>query len=123
MKHRNLFLLAMFFSIVLLLTGCGGNQQSNSKGSQSTTSRSTKSKASSSSDKNSEKQSSALWNSKKDRQLESFINKWAPTMGQSYDKYDGTNPIKSTNGAVYPDDLSQEKVNNSNATIGWSKNG
>ncbi|WP_125707632.1 Lreu_0056 family protein [Companilactobacillus zhongbaensis] len=125
MKHRKLFLLTIFFTVVLVLTGCGGQNNSDSKSPQTATSKISKSKKSSdtSSKNTSEKKSSTLWNDKKDKQLESFINQWAPTMGQSYDKYDGTNPIKSTNGAVYPDDLSKENVNNSNASIGWSKNG
>lgn len=125
MKHRKLFLWTILFTLVLVLTGCGGHQNSNSKSSQTATSKISKSKKSldTSSKNTSEKKSSTLWNDKKDKQLESFINQWAPTMGQSYDKYDGTNPIKSTNGAVYPDDLSKENVNNSNASIGWSKNG
>ncbi|WP_125772308.1 Lreu_0056 family protein [Companilactobacillus furfuricola] len=125
MKRRRIFSLALLFTVGLILTGCGGQNNSDSKKSQTATSKITTSKKSSddSSKKNNQKQPTTLWNNKKDQQLESFINQWAPTMHQEYTKYDGTNSIKTVTGANYPADLSQESVNNTNSTIGWSKNG
>lgn len=124
MKHKKIFLLTMLCTVLLILTGCGGQSNSENKTSQLATSRTTKnSKTTSSTNKAGQSKSSTLWNSKKDKQLEAFINQWAPKMGQSYTKYDGTNSIKSSNGAVFPDDLSQETVDNSTATVGWSKDG
>lgn len=125
MRHRNLFLVTLLLTIILVVTGCGGQHNSDSKSPQTATSKISKDKKSSndSSKTTNTKKSATLWNNKKDQQLESFINQWAPTMGQSYTKYDGSKSIKSTNGAVYPDDLSKENVDNGSASIGWSKNG
>lgn len=126
MKHRRIFSLALLFTVGFVLTGCGEQNNSDGKKAQQTvTSKISKSKNSSndSSKANNQKQSTTLWNDKKDDQLESFINQWAPTMHQSYTKYDGTNSIKTVTGAHYPADLSQESVNNTNSTIGWSKDG
>ena len=73
--------------------------------SSSSSSSQTSQTSSSSSNTSSSASSSSLWNSTKDQELESFINSWAPKMGQSYVKYDGTNSIKSAPGCIYPDDF------------------
>lgn len=49
--------------------------------------------------------SASLWNTSKDQALANFVASWAPKMGQSYVKYDGTNSIRSAPGSTYPDDF------------------
>lgn len=78
----------------------------------------------SSSEKPSQKNSAnTLWNADKDRQLEEFINNWAPKMNQTYQKFDGIHTLKNSVGARYPADLSQTMVNDESGLIGWSKDG
>lgn len=69
------------------------------------------------------KNSKGLWNDSKDAKLKQFIDQWAPTMNQSYVKYDGKHALKTTTGTTYPADLKRATVNGSHASIGWSKNG
>ena len=57
------------------------------------------------------------------RKLKEFINQWAPTMHQSYVKYDGKHSLNISNGTTYPDDLKHVKIGNNNASIGWNKTG
>lgn len=64
-----------------------------------------------------------LWNDDKDRQLEEFINNWAPKMHQTYEKFDGVNSLRNSVGAVYPQDLSRTTVNGETADLGGSKDG
>lgn len=64
-----------------------------------------------------------LWNNNKDEQLESFINKWAPTMHQSYEKYDGQNQLKVSTGVTYPQDLDEEQVEGQPGLMGWAPTG
>ncbi|MQS75335.1 Lreu_0056 family protein [Companilactobacillus halodurans] len=117
----------------LFLTGCGNqrivNSSSNSGSSSKTTSsvkhkkskpKSTKKKTTSTSNKQS---TTLVWNSRKDKQLNEFIDQWAPTMNQSYVKYDGKNSLKTSPGMVYPDDLPRVNVEGSKASIAWSKDG
>jgi hypothetical protein len=119
MKSNKLTLMVVVAASVMLLAGCG-NQ---SKSSQSSTQKETTTAVSKNKKSSSEKNSSTLWNDKKDQQLENFISKWAPTMNQTYTKYDGKTPIKTSVGATYPADLSNENVDDGNSTIGWSKTG
>lgn len=119
MKIKKLRLLVVLGASVLLLAGCGNH---NSSSSQSTTSSSKLGKTSTkSTHKN--KESNALWNTKKDNQLKSFINEWAPQMHQSYTKYDGAHSLKTSVGTKYPDDLKKVNVEGSKSSIGWSKDG
>ncbi len=156
MKIKNLQLVAIMATILLVLTGCG-NQSRSSEGSGSKPATSTISNNhkdnnkkiisddkdnkdskinanksnnndEASTDHNNEsnsndKQSSALWNTTKDQKLESFINKWAPTMNQTYTKYDGVHSLKTVVGTVYPDDLSKVSLNNTSLTVGWNESG
>lgn len=64
-----------------------------------------------------------LWNTSKDRQLNKFMNQWAPTMGQSYTKYDGHHDLKISTGVRYPSGLKKTTVNSSNDSIGWNPKG
>ncbi|WP_412989835.1 Lreu_0056 family protein [Pediococcus siamensis] len=124
---------------LLILTGCGSTTKSSKAANHKATTSSVKknsnkksiskdgsnssSTSSSKSSVVSTKKTSTLWNSAKDKQLETFINKWAPTMKQSYVKYDGKNSIKTSTGTLYPDDLDKVLVNGAKTSIGWSKNG
>lgn len=105
----------------LLLAGCSSNSN-NSTGKKSAT-------TSISHQKNgikktsSIKNSKVLWNSDKDVKLKEFINQWAPTMHQSYVKYDGKHSLNISNGTTYPDDLKHVKIGNNSASIGWNKTG
>lgn len=136
MKIRQFKLATILVASVFIFTGCGSQAKSNSASSHKTTDSSVNSSKKikqGSSNKSSEKTSSSssssakkvstLWNNSKDEQLETFINKWAPTMKQTYTKYDGTNSLKTSVGSVYPDDLSKVNVNGEKTSIGWSKDG
>lgn len=68
-------------------------------------------------------EASALWNNSKDQKLSDFMNQWAPTMNQSYTKYNGHHQLKVSTGAEYPADLHKTTVNGSNASIGWAPSG
>ena len=115
-KNRLGFTLGLLIICCLMLVGCGKSSPTNhDTGSSSSTQTTSK--------KSSTKQSSELWNDSKDQQLSEFINKWAPTMGQSYTKYDGQNDLRTKSGMHYPSDLGQTTVNGSNASIGWAPSG
>ena len=110
-----------------LLAGCG--QQSSltnhrNPATQSSTSDGNQASNSSSANgtQSSDHHSSALWNGSKDRQLEEFINSWAPKMHQSYEKYDGSNELSTSVGCDYPSTLSQEATPDG-GSIGWAPSG
>lgn len=118
MKFKRIELVVTVAALGLILTGCGGNSnQSSSQSKQSATSVSKKS------DSNKDKQSNALWDSKKDEKLKDFINEWAPTMHQNYDKYNGKKSIETSTGFTYPDDFSKVTVEGTHDSIGYSKDG
>ncbi|MCI5813270.1 MAG: DUF4767 domain-containing protein [Lactobacillus sp.] len=125
MKRKSLYLIGSVAVLFLMLAGCGKSSPTNhSTQTQSSSSTTQSVSQSSQSDNHSDsKQSSELWNDSKDQQLSEFINKWAPTMGQSYTKYDGQNDLRTKSGMHYPSDLSQTTVNGSNASIGWAPSG
>lgn len=68
-------------------------------------------------------QSNKLWNKTKDKQLEDFINQWAPTMHQAYTKYDGVHQLENSVRLKYPRDLDRQLVNEKRHAIGWSETG
>lgn len=119
----------------LLLTGCGQSKSASSTSSaKSSTSKQTSVKASSAkrsqtskqshaSSASSSKQTTTLWSTHKANQLNTFINQWAPTMQQSYVKYDGKQPLKISTGMVYPTDFSKVNVEGQKTTIGMSTDG
>lgn len=125
MKRKSLYLIGSVAVMSLILAGCGESSPTNhSTQTQSSSSTTQSMSQSSQSDNHSDsKQSSELWNDSKDQQLSEFINKWAPTMGQSYTKYDGQNDLRTKSGMHYPSDLGQTTVNGSNASIGWAPSG
>ena len=104
----------------LILTGCSSQTQ---KSSSSQKPKVTKVSSKKSIKKSTSKTSTALWDTQKDNQLKTFIDQWAPTMQQTYTKYDGKNPLKTSVGTVYPDDLSKVTVEGAKTSIGWSKDG
>ena len=115
MKHKTLSLISSVAIATLMLAGCGQSSPTNhSTQSSSTNSAATKSAG---------KEDHQLWNKSKDQQLSDFMDKWAPTMGQSYVKYDGSHDIRTKAGMHYPSELSDTTVNGSKASIGWSDNG
>lgn len=104
---------------VMLLAGCGGKQVTQS----SSSSRVEKKSSSSASPAKKATAAKTLWDANKTKQLTAFIAKWAPTMGQSYEAYDGHTPLKTNTGVTYPAAL-QSSTNEAGAgTIGWSPSG
>ncbi|WP_251547678.1 Lreu_0056 family protein [Limosilactobacillus caecicola] len=120
MKLNRLSVLGVLAAGAILLSGCGQSSATNhsTQSSSATSGQSTTKSATSTN-----KKSSQLWNSTKDQELTDFMNKWAPTMGQSYTKYDGKNDLTTKAGMKYPSDLSQTTVNGSNSSIGWAPTG
>lgn len=116
MKNKWKYMLGMLVICCLVLVGCGKSSTSNHNSQSNSTSQNT-------SKQSNNKQSSQLWNSSKDQQLADFINQWAPTMGQSYTKYDGQHDLRNKAGEYYPKDLSHDNVNGSKASIGWAPSG
>lgn len=72
-----------------------------------------------------EKKSTTPWDSNKDQQLESFINSWAPTMNQSYQKYTGGAPLHTIVGTDYPDVFKTMpfEMNGQRISIGYTPTG
>lgn len=120
--RKSLVLFAAMFAIASM-TGCSNSQTGSTKTSNKS-SKVTKVKKNDSKKKTTtDQKSTTLWNDTKDKQLESFINQWAPTMKQSYVKYNGADSLKTSVGTTYPDDLSKASVEGTNSSIGWSKTG
>lgn len=121
MQRKVKYLVAGLAATALLLGGCG--QSSSSSHQSSKASSSTTNTTGVKGTKSGRQQSSVLWNTQKDEQLEKFINQWAPTMHQSYEKYDGHNDLETGTGEKYPKDLGQTTVNGSSDSIGWAPSG
>lgn len=120
MKSQVKYLVAGLAVSAILLGGCGNSQSANH---QKATSKSSFTSTNVKGTKGGQRQSNALWNSSKDAQLEQFINQWAPTMHQSYEKYDGHHDLETGTGEKYPQDLDQTTVNGSHDSIGWAPSG
>ncbi|WP_099975284.1 Lreu_0056 family protein [Lactobacillus terrae] len=115
MKNKRFYLVLVSFLAIVLITGCGNNSQKSSKAEPSkteTTKKVTK-----------PKKVTTPWDNQKDQKLESFINGWAPKMNQSYTRYDGKNPLKTSVGDQYPDDFNRISINGNKYSIGWSPKG
>ena len=117
MKHKSLYLIGSVSMLSLILAGCGKSSPTNH--STQTQSNST----TQTTGHNSSKKSSQLWNKSKDQQLSDFINQWAPTMGQSYTKYDGHTDIRTKSGMHYPSDFDQTTVNGTHDSMEWAPSG
>ncbi len=124
MKKIWIILCGVLAVLMVTLTACGQQQSSSSKSNNS--------EYSASKPANNNQQSSngqqatnngALWNNKKSQQLDQFINQWAPTMNQSYEKYNGTDELKVSTGLSYPADLSKEQVDGQAGLLGWAPSG
>jgi hypothetical protein len=128
MKKRKIWAGLAAALLLVSLTACG-NQQANSTDSNS--SKQTQATSKTTSNENTNQQSSStssqqettLWNKQKDQELAAFINKWAPTMHQSYQEYDGNTPLKTSVGIAYPDGLSREQVDGQSGMMGWAPTG
>ncbi len=113
MKRQSLALIGSVAALALLLGGCGHSSATHHSMKNATPRTS----------QSSSRQSSRVWNQTKDRQLTNFMNKWAPTMGQSYEKYDGHHDLRTKSGMHYPSDFGQTTVNGEKASIGWAPTG
>ena len=100
----------------LTLAGCGNHQAQSQSNAQSASAKSTATSQKA-------KQAQGPWNQTKDQQLAAFINQWAPTMGQQYQRYDGKHEMKIATGYRYPSQLKQTTVNDSQTSIGWAPTG
>lgn len=121
MRIKTSRVMAVLLLGTLFLTGCSSN--ANNSASKKTTTTAVSHKKSSAKKTSAVKESKGLWNSDKDAKLKDFIDQWAPTMNQSYVKYDGKHALKTSAGTAYPTDLKHVTVNSSNASIGWNKTG
>ena len=109
-----------------MIAGCGNQntaQNSNRNESESSQQAANSQPVNSTSASSSSHHDEALWNNQKDEQLASFMEKWGPTMHQSYERYDGHNAIKVITGVTYPTDFSQEQVEGQAGLIGWAPTG
>lgn len=100
----------------LTLAGCGNHQAQSQSNAQSSSAKPTATSQKA-------KQAQGPWNQTKDHQLAAFINQWAPTMGQQYQRYDGKHEMKIATGYHYPSQLKQTTVNGSQTSIGWAPTG
>ena len=126
MKQKGFLITTVLLMSTLALAGCSSGQSKSTKPTshlKTTSIAKSKSKNKSESSVTTDKKSTALWDSKKDDQLKSFIDQWAPTMQQSYVKYDGVHSITLPTDITYPDYLPKVTVEGTNSSIGWSKDG
>lgn len=110
-RSRILFGTLAVATIALGLSGCGNKATQDKQSSSNATSQ------------QSNNQSSALWNNNKSQELDKFMKQWAPTMHQSYTKYNGSTDLKTASGSQFPSDFKKSTVNNSNDSIGWNPKG
>ncbi|WP_373842295.1 DUF4767 domain-containing protein [Limosilactobacillus sp.] len=120
MKGRKILLGVATILVAGVLTACG-NQTS--QGKQSADHGQATSRQSTSQQSSSQVAHQTVWSHQQDQQLTTFINNWAPKMHQSYQKYDGTNQLKTSVGVTYPADLSREQVNGQAGVMGWAPTG
>lgn len=129
MKTGKIGMLSILALSVFILTGCGNSSQQGSTVDADAQkhvekpAKTVKPKKHIQHENVAPKKVIALWDREKDVQLKNFIDQWAPTMHQSYTKYDGANSLKTSTGTMYPDDLTRVTVNGSKVSIGWSKDG
>lgn len=114
-KHRLTHTLAVVLVAGLILSGCTNSSSAkhNEADSSSTSSSATVNN----------NQSSTPWNSSKDQKLAQFMDDWAPTMNQQYEKYSGHGNIGTKSGMEYPSEFGQTTVNGTNDSIGWAPSG
>ena len=103
------------------LAGCGNqNTQSSSNTTKTNSEASSNQNTANNTSSSESHHDSSLWNNQKNEQLASFMQKWGPTMHQSYEQYDGQNELKVSTGITYPDGLSKELVEGQSGLIGWA---
>ena len=124
---KKAILLSGLMTSAILLVGCAPSKQpmmhQNNQNDSNYSAVGERQASSNQSDAKSESADHTLWNANKDQQLADFMNDWAPTMHQSYQKYDGTNQLKTSSGTLYPQDLNKVLVNHQKVSIGWSPDG
>ena len=104
------------------LAGCGNqNTQSSSNTTKTNSEASSNQNTANNTSSSESHHDSSLWNNQKNEQLASFMQKWGPTMHQSYEQYDGQNELKVSTGITYPDGLSKELVECQSGLIGWEQ--
>lgn len=108
---------------VLVLAGCGNQQQAASSSNRQSSTSQSSSTAQQGRVSTKTRQTAALWNQSKDDQLQDFINDWAPTMHQSYDKYTGSETLTTSAGNEYPHDLSRVSIDGTHPSIGFTRDG
>ncbi|KRL66880.1 Lreu_0056 family protein [Companilactobacillus versmoldensis] len=106
MKKKGLTTALLLVFSVFVLAGCD-SQKNDHSSTQQTDSQSTK----------------PLWNYKKDNRLESYMNGFAASQNEKFNKYDGKTPIETSTNATYPKDFSKTKISGSKDTIGWDEQG
>lgn len=122
MKIKKSGVMATLLLGAIFLAGCSSNNANNSTSKKATTTAVNHTKSSVKKTLTVES-STKLWDNTKDAKLKKFIDQWAPTMNQSYVKYDGTHPLKLSTGTTYPNNLKNITVNGDHPSIGWNKNG
>jgi len=124
MKIKKTYLMTILTVVGLILSGCTVQVKTNSsKGNSKTPTTAVKHNKPSVKKTSGSKKSVMLWDSSKDEKLKGFVDQWAPTMKQSYVKYDGSHSLKTSVGTTYPDYLSKVLVSGSKTSIGFSKDG
>lgn len=79
-------------SLGVALAGCGNQNTQSSSNTAKTNSEASSNQNTTNNNTSSSSEShhdSSLWNNQKNEQLASFMQKWGPTMHQSYEQYDG----------------------------------
>ena len=108
-------------SLGVALAGCGNQNTQSSSNTAKTNSEASSNQNTTNNNTSSSSEShhdSSLWNNQKNEQLASFMQKWGPTMHQSYEQYDGQNELKVSTGITYPDGLSKELVEGQSGLAG-----
>ncbi len=121
--NRLLHSMGLLLVAGLILSGCTNSSPTKHGKTASSSEQSSAPVNQSSSTTMNKKQSTTLWNDSKDQKLEQFINDWAPSMHQSYQKYSGQGNIRTKSGMEYPSDFNKTTVNGTNDSIGWAPSG
>ena len=67
--------------------------------------------------------SDSTWNSEKQDKLDDFLDDWATTMNQEYEKYDGDGQITTAAGEKFPRDFNRVYVNGQKASLSYDPSG
>lgn len=67
--------------------------------------------------------SGSTWNSEKQDKLDDFLDDWATTMNQEYEKYDGDGQITTAAGEKFPRDFNRVYVNGQKVSLSYEPSG